>query len=153
MRSANCLKNAGIRTLRELVQKSEREMLETKNFGRKSLNEIKEILREKGLAFGVLSHVALDRGCVRCAVLVAEAEHLLVDGPVARAVGDDTEHRPGDRSRFAELGDGGGLHIEGDDSLVEEKLDDLAIGRANFRRVGAGQEMHQPAQAEPTRSR
>jgi DNA-directed RNA polymerase subunit alpha len=53
VRSANCLKNAGIRTLRELVQRSEKEMLETKNFGRKSLNEIKEILREKGLAFGM----------------------------------------------------------------------------------------------------
>lgn len=53
VRSANCLKNAGIRTLRELVQKTEKEMLETKNFGRKSLNEIKEILREKGLAFGM----------------------------------------------------------------------------------------------------
>jgi DNA-directed RNA polymerase subunit alpha len=53
VRSANCLKNAGIRTLRELVQKSEKDMLETKNFGRKSLNEIKEILREKGLAFGM----------------------------------------------------------------------------------------------------
>ncbi len=53
VRSANCLKNAGIRTLRELVQKTEKEMLETKNFGRKSLNEIKDILREKGLAFGM----------------------------------------------------------------------------------------------------
>ncbi len=53
VRSANCLKNAGIRTLRELVQRTEKEMLETKNFGRKSLNEIKEILREKGLAFGM----------------------------------------------------------------------------------------------------
>ncbi|KAA0251342.1 DNA-directed RNA polymerase subunit alpha [Acidobacteria bacterium ACD] len=53
VRSANCLKNAGIRSLRELVQKTEKEMLETKNFGRKSLNEIKEILREKGLAFGM----------------------------------------------------------------------------------------------------
>lgn len=53
VRSANCLKNAGIRTLRELVQKTEKEMLETKNFGRKSLNEIKEILREKSLAFGM----------------------------------------------------------------------------------------------------
>lgn len=53
VRSANCLKNAGIRTLRELVQKTERDMLETKNFGRKSLNEIKDILREKGLAFGM----------------------------------------------------------------------------------------------------
>jgi DNA-directed RNA polymerase subunit alpha len=53
VRSANCLKNAGIRTLRELVQRTEKDMLETKNFGRKSLNEIKEILREKGLAFGM----------------------------------------------------------------------------------------------------
>jgi DNA-directed RNA polymerase subunit alpha len=53
VRSANCLKNAGIRSLRELVQKTEKDMLETKNFGRKSLNEIKEILREKGLTFGM----------------------------------------------------------------------------------------------------
>jgi DNA-directed RNA polymerase subunit alpha len=53
VRSANCLKNAGIRSLRELVQRTEKDMLETKNFGRKSLNEIKEILREKGLAFGM----------------------------------------------------------------------------------------------------
>jgi DNA-directed RNA polymerase subunit alpha len=53
VRSATCLKNAGIRTLRELVQKTEKDMLETKNFGRKSLNEIKDILREKGLAFGM----------------------------------------------------------------------------------------------------
>ena len=53
VRSANCLKNACIRSLRELVQKTEKDMLETKNFGRKSLNEIKEILREKGLAFGM----------------------------------------------------------------------------------------------------
>ncbi|MBL8115068.1 MAG: DNA-directed RNA polymerase subunit alpha, partial [Acidobacteria bacterium] len=41
VRSANCLKNAGIRSLRELVQRTEKDMLETKNFGRKSLNEIK----------------------------------------------------------------------------------------------------------------
>ena len=53
VRSANCLKNAGIRTLRELVQKTEKDMLETKNFGRKSLNEIKDILRDKGLSFGM----------------------------------------------------------------------------------------------------
>ncbi|HEX7527962.1 MAG TPA: DNA-directed RNA polymerase subunit alpha [Thermoanaerobaculia bacterium] len=53
VRRANCLKNAGIRTLRELVQKTEKDMLETKNFGRKSLNEIKDILRDKGLAFGM----------------------------------------------------------------------------------------------------
>src|SRR5207247_9337193 len=44
VRSYNCLKNANIQTIAELVQKSEAEMLRTKNFGRKSLNEIKEIL-------------------------------------------------------------------------------------------------------------
>ena len=45
VRSYNCLKNANIQTIGELVQKTEAEMLKTKNFGRKSLNEIKEILR------------------------------------------------------------------------------------------------------------
>ncbi len=53
VRSYNCLKNANIRTIRELVQKSEGEMLKTKNFGRKSLNEIKEILTTMGLSLGM----------------------------------------------------------------------------------------------------
>jgi DNA-directed RNA polymerase subunit alpha len=53
VRSYNCLKNANIRTIRELVQKSEGEMLKTKNFGRKSLNEIKEILTGMGLSLGM----------------------------------------------------------------------------------------------------
>jgi DNA-directed RNA polymerase subunit alpha len=53
VRSYNCLKNAEIRTIRDLVQKSENEMLKTKNFGRKSLNEIKEILAEMGLSLGM----------------------------------------------------------------------------------------------------
>jgi DNA-directed RNA polymerase subunit alpha len=53
VRSANCLKNADIRYIGELVQKSESEMLKTKNFGRKSLNEIKEILSEMGLSLGI----------------------------------------------------------------------------------------------------
>jgi DNA-directed RNA polymerase subunit alpha len=53
VRSYNCLKNADIRSLRELVQKSEAEMLKTKNFGRKSLNEIKDILHSMGLDFGM----------------------------------------------------------------------------------------------------
>ena len=53
VRSYNCLKNANIRTIRELVQKSEPEMLRTKNFGRKSLNEIKEILTSMGLSLGM----------------------------------------------------------------------------------------------------
>ncbi len=53
VRSYNCLKNANIRTIGELVQKSEAEMLKTKNFGRKSLNEIKEILSGMGLSLGM----------------------------------------------------------------------------------------------------
>jgi len=53
VRSYNCLKNANITTIRELVLKSEQEMLKTKNFGRKSLNEIKEILSTMGLSLGM----------------------------------------------------------------------------------------------------
>jgi len=53
VRSSNCLRNADIKYIYELVQRSEPEMLKTKNFGRKSLNEIKEILTEMGLALGM----------------------------------------------------------------------------------------------------
>jgi DNA-directed RNA polymerase subunit alpha len=53
VRSYNCLKNANIQTIGELVQKTEAEMLRTKNFGRKSLNEIKEILSSMGLSLGM----------------------------------------------------------------------------------------------------
>ena len=53
VRAYNCLKNANIRTINELVQRSEQEMLKTKNFGRKSLNEIKEILESMNLQLGM----------------------------------------------------------------------------------------------------
>jgi DNA-directed RNA polymerase subunit alpha len=53
VRSANCLKNAGIKLIGELVTKTEGEMLKTQNFGRKSLNEIKDILTDMGLTFGM----------------------------------------------------------------------------------------------------
>ncbi len=53
VRSANCLQNADLRYIGELVQKTEAEMLKTKNFGRKSLNEIKELLAEMGLSLGM----------------------------------------------------------------------------------------------------
>lgn len=53
VRAANCLKNANIKTIADLVQKTELEMLKTKNFGKKSLNEIKEILAEMGLGLGM----------------------------------------------------------------------------------------------------
>ena len=53
VRSYNCLKNADIQTIGQLVTKTEQEMLRTKNFGRKSLNEIKEILSTMGLSLGM----------------------------------------------------------------------------------------------------
>jgi DNA-directed RNA polymerase subunit alpha len=53
VRSYNCLKNANIQSIAELVQKNDGEMLRTRNFGRKSLNEIKEILEEMGLSLGI----------------------------------------------------------------------------------------------------
>jgi DNA-directed RNA polymerase subunit alpha len=53
VRSYNCLKNANIKTIYDLVTKTEPEMLKTKNFGRKSLNEIKDILAEMGLSLGM----------------------------------------------------------------------------------------------------
>ena len=69
VRSYNCLKNASIKTIADLVQKTEQEMLRTKNFGRKSLNEIKEILHGMGLRLGMRvdldalnKEVALQRG-------------------------------------------------------------------------------------------
>ena len=53
VRAANCLKNANIKTIEDLVQRTEMEMLKTKNFGKKSLNEIKEVLSEMGLGLGI----------------------------------------------------------------------------------------------------
>jgi DNA-directed RNA polymerase subunit alpha len=53
VRSANCLKNENIHYIGDLVLKSENEMLKTPNFGRKSLNEIKELLSQMGLGFGM----------------------------------------------------------------------------------------------------
>ena len=53
VRSANCLKNANILKIYQLVRRTESEMLKTKNFGRKSLNEIKEVLNEMGLSLGM----------------------------------------------------------------------------------------------------
>jgi DNA-directed RNA polymerase subunit alpha len=53
VRAANCLKNVDLSTIRDLVQKTEAEMLKTKNFGRKSLNEIKDVLAEMGLHLGM----------------------------------------------------------------------------------------------------
>ena len=62
VRSYNCLKNANIQTIGELVQKTEAEMLKTKNFGRKSLNEIKEILATMGLSLGMTLDSSVEPG-------------------------------------------------------------------------------------------
>ena len=61
VRSANCLKNDNIVYIGDLVQKSEQEMLRTPNFGRKSLNEIKEVLGSMGLSLG-MTRVGLAAG-------------------------------------------------------------------------------------------
>ena len=61
VRSANCLQNANIRYIGELVQRTESEMLKTKNFGRKSLNEIKELLSSMGLELGLVLENFPDR--------------------------------------------------------------------------------------------
>jgi DNA-directed RNA polymerase subunit alpha len=53
VRSYNCLKNADIRSIRDLIKRSERDMLHTKNFGKKSLTEIKDLLHGMGLDFGM----------------------------------------------------------------------------------------------------
>jgi len=78
VRSYNCLKNANIGTIGDLVQKTEAEMLRTKNFGRKSLNEIKEILSGMGLGFG----------------MKIDSQGRLIPGPASSTVGisdDDDE--------------------------------------------------------------
>ncbi|MCE5309298.1 MAG: DNA-directed RNA polymerase subunit alpha [Acidobacteriales bacterium] len=77
VRSYNCLKNANIQTIGDLVQKTEAEMLRTKNFGRKSLNEIKEILGGLGLSFGMKydaqGRLVLPGGGVPSAISTEEA--------------------------------------------------------------------------------
>jgi DNA-directed RNA polymerase subunit alpha len=62
VRSANCLKTANIKTIGDLVRKTETDMLKYKNFGRKSLNEIKEILGGMGLSFGMDVDAILAKG-------------------------------------------------------------------------------------------
>ena len=89
VRSANCLQNANIRYIYELVQKTEAEMLKTKNFGRKSLNEIKEILGEMGLGLGM----KLDGFTppAHGAKPVVEANHDAADADDASFEGDDED--------------------------------------------------------------
>ena len=88
VRSANCLQNANIKFIGDLVQKSESEMLKTKNFGRKSLKEIKEILHEMGLSLGMkLENWPPKAG---------GAKPVIVSGPVIRESLDDLGDDEGD---------------------------------------------------------
>ena len=80
VRSANCLQNANIKYIGDLVQKSESEMLKTKNFGRKSLKEIKEFLREMGLSLGM----KLDGWPPK-----PGSKPVIISGPVLRDTFDD----------------------------------------------------------------
>jgi len=57
VRSSNCLKAAGIKLIRDLVVRTEADMLKYRNFGRKSLSELNEVLREMGLSFGIDSTI------------------------------------------------------------------------------------------------
>jgi DNA-directed RNA polymerase subunit alpha len=93
VRSYNCLKNANIQTIGDLVQKTEAEMLRTKNFGRKSLNEIKEILGGLGLSFG-MKFDAQGR-------LVSPSGQPIVSGTPM----DDEEEFDEDEESFAEQGE------------------------------------------------
>jgi len=90
VRSANCLQNANIKFIGDLVQKSESEMLKTKNFGRKSLKEIKEILHEMGLSLGMkLDHWPPKAG---------GAKPVIISGPVIRESFDDIGDDEGDEA-------------------------------------------------------
>ncbi len=94
VRSANCLQNANIKYIHELVQKTENEMLKTKNFGRKSLNEIKDILQEMGLSLG-----------------------MKLDGFVAPSQPHKAADSEADESRLANKAEG---EDEGDDDFDDE---------------------------------
>ena len=89
VRSANCLQNANIKFIGDLVQKTESEMLKTKNFGRKSLKEIKEILHEMGLGLGM----KLDNWPPKAGA----AKPVIISGPVIReSFGDEFGDDDGD---------------------------------------------------------
>ncbi|MBM4280180.1 MAG: DNA-directed RNA polymerase subunit alpha [Deltaproteobacteria bacterium] len=88
VRSANCLQNANIKFIGDLVQKTESDMLKTKNFGRKSLKEIKEILHEMGLSLGMkLENWPPKPGA---------AKPVIVGGPVLRDTLSDDDDDDGD---------------------------------------------------------
>ena len=102
VRSYNCLKNANIQTIGELVQKTEAEMLKTKNFGRKSLNEIKEILSSMGLSLGMKIDVRLRTG--RPAVRISFGFRVSGFGRLAKANCIPEHSKPETRNPKLETG-------------------------------------------------
>jgi DNA-directed RNA polymerase subunit alpha len=111
VRSYNCLKNANIQTIADLVQKTEAEMLRTKNFGRKSLNEIKEILSGMGLQFGMKfdAQGRLISGSGQPVTPTPPTERPRDDDEEVRASEDDeadtgeTEENPDDKEQYESL--------------------------------------------------
>ena len=77
----------------------------------------------------MLGDVALDRLRVRCAVLIAQVEHLVGDGAVAGPIGDDAEHRPRDAAGVAYFGDRGGFHVERHNAFGAQPHEVVGIGR------------------------
>ena len=104
VRSANCLQNANIRYIGDLVQKTESEMLKTKNFGRKSLKEIKEILSEMGLSLGMKLENWPPKGGLSAKPIVVGtvAPSALDDDDDVPDLGDDDDEGPGTRSVLQE---------------------------------------------------
>jgi DNA-directed RNA polymerase subunit alpha len=101
VRSYNCLKNASIQSIGDLVQKTEAEMLRTKNFGRKSLNEIKELLLGLGLGFGMRfdnqGRLVLPAGAAPASSdeevsAEAEGDEVEAEGDEPEAEGDEAEN-------------------------------------------------------------
>ena len=78
--------------------------------------------------FGMLREVLGDRVAIRCAVLIAQPEHLVVERAVTRAIGDRPKHRPRDRPRLAHRGNRGRLHLERHHTLRPQGRERVGVG-------------------------
>ena len=110
VRSANCLKNARIRYIGDLVTKTEQEMLKTKNFGRKSLNEIKEILKSMGLSLGMEVEGWPPKGLYR--------KEFQANAPVASSEGEENQT---ENLKEGEKGEDPVIPTEGGGAMASEK--------------------------------
>ena len=116
VRSSNCLRDAGIRTLGDLVQKSEAEMLKYRNFGRKSLQELVDILSDMGLHFGM-----------DVETIMLPAGDLDEDGPVAEGEEAADDHVAVDAETSGEEPDGEESEVAVEVPAEDEIDDDDAL--------------------------